>query len=50
MFSRIDELEERVRRLEAVVFQLIEGTPSLDTARVQAMLETLRAPIVPTDD
>jgi hypothetical protein len=47
MFSRIDELEERVKRLESVLGALLQAAPPLEPARLQALLAELNAPITP---
>lgn len=50
MFSRIDELEERVKRLEAVLGALLQASAPLEAARLQALLAELNAPITPGPD
>lgn len=47
MFSRIDELEERVKRLESVLAALLQAGTPLEPARIQALLAELNAPITP---
>jgi hypothetical protein len=47
MFSRIDELEERVKRLESVMAALLQAGTPLEPARLQALLAELNAPIAP---